>query len=489
MVPSNEGSIDPLRRRLLCVAMAGAALYSLAPAEALASANSIRIENITRLYAVPVARELAPTDAQAVAQAIRDWPGRISIGGGRYSMGGQIALEGSLHLDMRAMNALVWLKVEARCVRVQAGMRWRDLQDLLDPHGLSVRTMQSFSNFTVGGSVSVNVHGRYVGHGPIAASIRALQLVLADGSVRELSRNENAELFAAVIGGYGALGVVTEIELDLDLNERIERVVERPALADYPAWFRDRVLTDPAALMHNADLLPPLFEKPVAVTWRRTDKALTVPERLTPRDQRYTLERSVLWAMTEMPGGQGLRESVVQPRVLGKQAVVWRNHEASQDVAMLEPTTRAMTTYVLQEYFVPPRNFQSFVSGMSSILQRHGAQVLNVSIRHSPPDRDALMCWAREEVFSFVLYYKQRKHAVAMQRVAQWTRELIELALVNGGTYYLPYQLHATQDQFERAYPHFAALRALKARFDPAARFGNALWARYMPGAFGKPLS
>ena len=160
-------------------------------------------------------------------------------------------------------------------MRVQAGMTWRDLQDVLDPHDLSVRTMQSFSNFTVGGAVSVNCHGRYVGHGPIGLSVRALQLVLADGRVVETSRQENPELFAAAIGGYGAIGVITEVELDLDQNTRMERRIEPVPLATYPKFFADKVLADRDSVMHNADLLPPLFDAPVAITWRRTDKPLT----------------------------------------------------------------------------------------------------------------------------------------------------------------------------------------------------------------------
>jgi len=44
-------------------------------------------------------------------------------------------------------------------IRVQAGMRWRDLQDAIDPHDLSVKIMQSFSNFTAGGAVSVIATG------------------------------------------------------------------------------------------------------------------------------------------------------------------------------------------------------------------------------------------------------------------------------------------------------------------------------------------
>ena len=32
---------------------------------------------------------------------LRDWPGKVAIGGGRFSMGGQVAIAGGLHLDMR----------------------------------------------------------------------------------------------------------------------------------------------------------------------------------------------------------------------------------------------------------------------------------------------------------------------------------------------------------------------------------------------------
>ena len=80
-----------------------------------------------------VARIDVPRSTADVISAVVSWPGKIAVGGGRYSMGGQIAVRGGLHLDMRQMNGLVWLRPADRAVRVQAGMRWRDLQDLLDP--------------------------------------------------------------------------------------------------------------------------------------------------------------------------------------------------------------------------------------------------------------------------------------------------------------------------------------------------------------------
>ena len=117
---------------------------------------------------------------------------------------------------------------------------------------------------------------------------------------------------------------------------------------------------------------------------------------------------------------------------------------------------------------------------MAAVIRRHGAQVLNVSVRHSPADLTSLLPWAKEEVFSFVLYYKQRTGKAAREEAGAWTRAMIDTALRFGGRYYLPYQLHATRTQFEQAYPEVEALRSLKRDIDPAGRFSNSLWARYL---------
>ena len=159
--------------------------------------------------------------------------------------------------------------------------------------------------------------------------------------------------------------------------------------------------------------------------------------------------------------------------------VHWRNFEAGYDVAELEPVSRQWRTYVLQEYFVPFDRFNEFVPVMAEILQRHRVNVLNISVRHAEADEKSLLAWARQECFAFVLYYKQRTRDNAKDRVAVWTRELIDAALAVNGTYYLPYQLHATADQFHAAYPRARELFALKDRLDPAYRLRGALWDRY----------
>lgn len=468
-----------LNRRALLGGLASLAMAGgMSEVQARCPPDPRTVCNVTHLYSIPMERIVEVRDVDDIRRALRSWEGAVSIGGGRYSMGGQTAIASGLQLDMRGLRGLVHLDAERRTVRVQAGMRWRALQALIDPYGLAVRTMQSFSNFTVGGAISVNCHGRYVGHGPIVSSVRALQLVMADGEVLEATPVQNAELFHAAIGGYGGVGVVTEVELALDENFSIERSTARVRLEDYPSWFRQTVASDPSALLHNADLLPADFSQPYCVTWRRSSKALTEQTRLRAIGGRHLKEQVALWAMTELPGGTAVRRGLVQP-LQDRPAVVWRNYEASLDVTVLEPANRNGSTYVLQEYFVPERHFVAFARQMAALLQNASTGTLNVSIRHAPADTHTLMAWAREDVFSFVVYYKQSTAPQAQHAVAAWTRAMIALALAHGGSYYLPYQLHATREQFASAYPRAAEFRALRQSIG-ANRLRNTLWESYL---------
>lgn len=468
-----------LRRSFLNQSLFAAGVITLVPSLAL-SATKLIIGNVTEIYSVEVESVNAPTSVDEVSKAISGYPGKISIGGGRYSMGGQVAVKDGLHIDLRKLSNLIWFKPSEHAVRVQSGMRWRDLQDIIDPYNLSIKTMQSYSNFTVGGSLSVNAHGRYVGNGPIINSVKAISLVLANGSIAEATPLINPELFKSAIGGYGAVGVIVEVELELVRNVKMERIIQKVELEKYPDFFNEKIKKDSFSIMHNADLLPPNFEEPIAITWRETNKPVTEEVRLTPRNQYYGLEQNVVWSLTELPGSETLRKDIIAPWENSKKIVKWRNHEASLDVAELAPRTRLISTYVLQEYFIPVRNFAVFAKKMANILKLNKVEALNVSIRHAQEDTVSILPWAKEEVFSFVLYFKQRTTDDAKLKVGVWTRELIAAALANQGRYYLPYQLHATKEQFNVAYPEVAALKLIKKQVDPRNKFGNELWTKYL---------
>src|SRR6187402_287128 len=114
--------------------------------------DDLWINNVTQLNPVRVARVIAPTTTEEIIAAISQTTGPISIGGGRYSQGGQAAYPNSLHIDMRQFKQVLAFNKDKKQITVQAGIRWRDIQDYIDPHNLSLKIMQTYANFTVGGS-------------------------------------------------------------------------------------------------------------------------------------------------------------------------------------------------------------------------------------------------------------------------------------------------------------------------------------------------
>lgn len=443
------------------------------------SADENVIEEVTRLYPTEVFAVATPESVEEVQQAVLRTNGPISIGGGRFSMGGQIASPESLHIDMRTMNRVLAIDLEAKTVRVQAGIRWCDIQRAVDPHDLAVKIMQTYANFTVGGSLSVNCHGRYVGLGPIISSVRSFVLVLADGERVEASPDENTEIFYGAIGGYGGLGVICEVVLELAENTRVEQTEAKVEVSDYLEWFRRTVRDDESAVFHNGDLYVPGYDTVNAVTWVQTKKPVTTRDRLMEAKRAYPLFTYLFWAVSEMPLGKWRRRYVIEPLFYLKKRVHWRNYEAGYDAGELEPASREERTYVLQEYFVPVDRFDEFVPVMREIFLRHRVNMLNISIRHALPDPGSMLAWAREECFAFVCYYKQRTRPNARARVAVWTREMIDAVIAHGGAYYLPYQPHATREQLHAAYPRAEELFALKAKLDPDFRLRNVLFDQY----------
>ncbi|MBL8994191.1 MAG: FAD-dependent oxidoreductase, partial [Spirochaetia bacterium] len=126
---------------------------------ALFAASPLIVNDVTKLNPIPVRGIIVPQTIQEIAKAVKTHEGPISIGGGRFSMGGQTATEGALQIDMRSFDKIVAFSKEKKVITVQAGITWRKIQEFIDTQDLSLQIMQTYANFTVGGSLSVNCHG------------------------------------------------------------------------------------------------------------------------------------------------------------------------------------------------------------------------------------------------------------------------------------------------------------------------------------------
>jgi FAD/FMN-containing dehydrogenase len=437
------------------------------------------VNDVTQINPVRVARVEKPKTVEELQNIIKISDSPICIGGGRFSMGGQTASEESIHIDMRHLNNVIEFSSEKKTIKVQAGIRWCDIQQYIDKYDLSIKIMQTYANFTVGGALSVNCHGRYIGLGSVILSVRSLDVILANGELVHTSEKERPELFFATVGCYNAIAVIVHVELDLEENVAVKRSHKKMPREEYKKYFFENIRENKDVVFHNGDIYPPSYKNVRAVSWIKTNEKPTEKTRLMPLTSAYPIERYFIEAFSKSNFGKWRREFIIDPIVFAAKRIHWRNYEAGYDVLELEPESRKIHTYVLQEYFISVEKFNEFSVSMSEIFTRHKINVINVSIRHAQSDSGSLLAWAKEEVFAFVVWYKQGTSEMDKNKVAVWTRELIDAAILLNGSYYLPYQPHATKEQFHRAYPNAEKLFELKRKFDPMFKFRNVIWDTY----------
>src|SRR5256886_13737786 len=236
------------------------------------SINDASCLNKTEIYGVV---EVHSVDDIAKTLAFaRDNKLSITTAGVRHSMGGQAFRRGGVVLDMRGFNKIV-LNETARSVTVQPGATWHEIQNALHPR-FAVRAMQSTDIFSVGGSISVNAHGMDHQAGAMARSIKALRVMRSDGTIEEISRTKNGELFDLVVGGYGLFGIILEADLDVADNLGYQTGRRMMDYKEFPALFAGQIEKDGnIGLMHrHLSTAPSSFLKELLLyTYTKVDGA------------------------------------------------------------------------------------------------------------------------------------------------------------------------------------------------------------------------
>ncbi|MFF0780409.1 FAD-binding protein [Streptomyces sp. NPDC003720] len=170
-------------------------------------------------------------------------------------------------VSLAALPPVIDVDTAARTVRVSGGVRYAELARAVHARGLALPNMASLPHISVAGSVATGTHGSGVGNGPLAAAVREVELLTADGSTVTIARGDAR--FDGAVTSLGALGVVTALTLELEPAYEVEQYVftELPlAGLDYAAV---------AGAAYSVSLFTDWREPGFRQVWvkRRTDQA------------------------------------------------------------------------------------------------------------------------------------------------------------------------------------------------------------------------
>jgi L-gulono-1,4-lactone dehydrogenase len=168
-------------------------------------------------WATP-ARAARPTGLEGIVDAVtaarRDGL-RVKAAGSGHSFT-DIALTDGVLIQLDRYAGVIRCDAGSGLVTVKAGTSLHRLNRALDAAGLAMTNLGDVDVQTISGAIATGTHGTGAKLGGIATQVRALELVLADGSVVACSEKERPELFAAARVGLGALGIVSTITLQCE---------------------------------------------------------------------------------------------------------------------------------------------------------------------------------------------------------------------------------------------------------------------------------
>jgi xylitol oxidase len=118
-------------------------------------------------------------------------------------------------VSSRKLNKAVSLDKDARTVTVEGGIKYGELSPWLNDQGFALHNLASLPHISVAGAITTATHGSGVKNGNLSSAVSALEMVLADGSVIQLSKKDG-DVFHAAVVGLGALGVITKVTLNIE---------------------------------------------------------------------------------------------------------------------------------------------------------------------------------------------------------------------------------------------------------------------------------
>ncbi|GAA1268133.1 D-arabinono-1,4-lactone oxidase [Kitasatospora nipponensis] len=396
--------------------------------------------------------------AEAVTRAAADGLTAKAVGSG-HSFTDIASAGAGVLIRPDALTALRELDREAGTVTVESGLPLAKLNRLLAAAGLGLTNMGDIEVQTVAGATSTGTHGTGRDSGSLAAQIRAVEIVLADGSVRTCSATEDPELFEGARLGLGALGVISAITFGVEpaflltAHERPMAFDEVIANFDHLTavnehfefyWFPH---TDRCSTKRNNRSQGPAAPLPGFRSWLDDD----------------FLSNTVWEGACRI--GRAFPRSI--PTIAAVASRAW-SERSYTDVAHRVFTSPRKVRFTEMEYAVPREAATEVLRELKALVERNDWKIsFPVEVRTAPAD-DLWLSTAggRDSVYIAVHLYRGTTdpgYFAAVERL---------MTAYRGRPHWG--KLHTRDAEYlADVYPHFADFAALRARVDPELVFTN----------------
>ncbi|GAA0901604.1 D-arabinono-1,4-lactone oxidase [Streptomyces thermoalcalitolerans] len=348
---------------------------------------------------------------------------------------------------------------DAMTVTVEAGTPLKRLNVALAREGLSLTNMGDIMEQTVSGATSTGTHGTGRDSGSLAAQIKGLELVTADGSVLTCSPEENPEIFTAARIGLGALGIVTAITFAVEpiflLTAREEPMPLERVLAEFDQLWAENEHFEFYWFPHTGNTIT-----------KRNNRS-PGPERPLGQLSGWFEDEFLSNGVFQVANlvGRAVPATIPSIAKIASRALSTRTYT---DIPYKVFTSPRRVRFVEMEYAIPRAALVDTLRELKAMVDRSDLRVsFPVEVRTTPAD-DIPLSTASGRDSAYV--------AIHMFRGTPYQRYFTAAERIFVAHEGRPHwgKLHTQNaDYFAEVYPRFAEFTALRDRLDPHRRFQN----------------
>ena len=383
----------------------------------------------------------------------------IHAAGSGHSFTGAALTSGAM-VRIEALNRMLDVDRGTGLVKVEAGITLADLSALLWERGLALENLGDIDTQTLAGAISTATHGTGARFRNLAAQVEALELVLADGSVIEVSGDADPAAFRAARVGVGALGVIYAVTV-----RAVPAFVMRRVDSPQPLEATLAGIDDLAARNEHFEFF----------VFPHTDTALVIERNRFegPARPRGRVDAYVNEILIENYGMDALsriarRFPTSIPRLANFAARQFSRTERTDRSYRIFASERRVR-FTEMEYAIPREHGPDAVRGVLALVRERGFPVgFPIEFRLVAPD-DAFLSPAHERETAYV--------AVHQYQGAPWEpyfRAVEEIMDSYGGRPHWGKRHFQTAETLAGRYPRWRDFQKVRARLDPEGRFSNA---------------
>ena len=405
------------------------------------------------------ARVLAPRSREELAEAVGAAAAageRIKVTGSGHSFTEAATTEATM-VRLDALRGVLDVDRASGLVKVGAGTVLRDLNEELAALGLGLENMGDIDAQTVAGAISTGTHGTGAGFANISARVEAVEMVLADGSVRELAAGD--PLLPAARIGIGALGAISSVTIRCFPSFTLRREDSAHRLADVLDRFDEYAERND----HFELFTFPYSDRALVLERNRTAEAPKPKSRVVALLNDVLLENWVLEAMAAT-GRRWPRTIPPLAKFAGLVATGTNNQDRSDRIFVNQRNVR----FTEMEYAVPRADGPTAVRRVVEWVRSNRYPVFfPIEVRVAAGD-DASLSAAHERETAYI--------AVHQYRGMEWRPyfEAVESIMDDyGGRPHWGKRHFQTATTLAPRYPKWTEFQAARDALDPARVFAN----------------